>query len=668
MRALLDLQFVDYLRFVYVMSASVGAIAAYSLLAYALTFNFRAVVARRFAYVSLCVLVVFALDVALWRIADRSVAERWVRAQWLGIAFLPAAYHGLATAILNATHARTRYRGPVGLALLGVGVACAAGVLFTDYVVASPAVAATFYYLQPGPAFWLFTAVFLLALGHSIRDIGLARARCLTRASRVRMTYLLWGFVAPALGSYPYLTAIGGWGSGSPSAIFLLSIAGNVAVVALLSAMMLAVAYYGVRLPDRAVRYRLVRFAARGPFIAVLVIVALQTIPTVERILGLPRDLVVFSVVTGVIVAGQLALNLSNPLIEFLIYREDAREATWLRELERRLLTPSDVRQFMENHLVAICEFMQAPRGFVASIEGSRLVVGAAVGMEPEPDAILDAQGWKDVLRAALQRQADADAPLPELWAGLRVWPLFGQAAPADKPLLLGLIGVETAQAPSDAGPAQALVLRSMRANVAEALLDRQLQVNVLSGLRHIIPEIQKIQDLRGLEPYPASTDLTAWAQRTEGPDPEFTSWVREALRDLWGGPRLARSPLIRMRVVQAYLDKANGNPHHALRLVLGDAIERMRPSEGTELGQLDSLLHQILDLRFIQGRKVREIARHLAMSESDLYRKQRVAIDQIATIIQEMEHAEQAGAAPDADAVPAQQTNAQSVLYVKGI
>jgi hypothetical protein len=42
--------------------------------------------------------------------------------------------------------------------------------------------------------------------------------------------------------------------------------------------------------------------------------------------------------------------------------------------------------------------------------------------------------------------------------------------------------------------------------------------------------------------------------------------------------------------------------------------------------------------MRFIQGRKVRDVAMRLAMSESDLYRKQRVAIETVASIIAEME------------------------------
>jgi hypothetical protein len=42
--------------------------------------------------------------------------------------------------------------------------------------------------------------------------------------------------------------------------------------------------------------------------------------------------------------------------------------------------------------------------------------------------------------------------------------------------------------------------------------------------------------------------------------------------------------------------------------------------------------------MKFIQGRKVREVAGRLAMSEADLYRKQRVAVEVVAHAILEME------------------------------
>lgn len=40
-----------------------------------------------------------------------------------------------------------------------------------------------------------------------------------------------------------------------------------------------------------------------------------------------------------------------------------------------------------------------------------------------------------------------------------------------------------------------------------------------------------------------------------------------------------------------------------------------------------------------MQGKRVRDVARRLAMSESDLYRKQRVAIENVAKTIYMMEY-----------------------------
>ena len=42
--------------------------------------------------------------------------------------------------------------------------------------------------------------------------------------------------------------------------------------------------------------------------------------------------------------------------------------------------------------------------------------------------------------------------------------------------------------------------------------------------------------------------------------------------------------------------------------------------------------------MKFLEGRKVREIALKLSMSEADLYRKQRVAIEAVANAVLEME------------------------------
>jgi len=117
---------------------------------------------------------------------------------------------------------------------------------------------------------------------------------------------------------------------------------------------------------------------------------------------------------------------------------------------------------------------------------------------------------------------------------------------------------------------------------------------------------------------------------------------VREALRHYWGGPKLARSPLLGLRVVTKALQEHDNNPLRALRAVLRRAIEHLRPDDSEQrMTAPDWLLYNILELRFIQRKQVREIARNLAMSESDLYRKQRLAIDEVARVLSDMEVSE---------------------------
>jgi hypothetical protein len=64
-------------------------------------------------------------------------------------------------------------------------------------------------------------------------------------------------------------------------------------------------------------------------------------------------------------------------------------------------------------------------------------------------------------------------------------------------------------------------------------------------------------------------------------------------------------------------------------------------------------MLYNILELKVIQGQKVRDVARKLVMSESDLYRKQRAAFEEVARQIVEMEREARNGRDGDANGEP---------------
>jgi chemotaxis protein CheY-P-specific phosphatase CheC len=120
-------------------------------------------------------------------------------------------------------------------------------------------------------------------------------------------------------------------------------------------------------------------------------------------------------------------------------------------------------------------------------------------------------------------------------------------------------------------------------------------------------------------------------------PNPDMAQWVKEALTHYWGGPRLTESPLLKLRVVQEAMDEHNGNSANALRAILRKAIDQVKP-EGERRFTGEWILYNILEMKLLEGKMVREIAMRLAMSEADLYRKQRIAIEAVAKAIMEME------------------------------
>lgn len=621
--------------------ASVVVILAFSLMAYMFTYNFRVPVARRFAWLLACVMVTFASEVALTRVVSAASAERWLRFEWLGIALLPAAYYAFSLSVLQTTNYHIRRRWWIGATTLLIGVVCALDAQFGTQLVNSVRYAPPISYLQAGPFFGAFAGYFALTTLLAMQNVWKARQRCLTENSRKRMTYLLLGFIAPGVGVFPYLIALSRVTTAAQSSVFVLvlSLVGNLAIAALLVTMSYTVVYFGVLTPDRVVRYRLIRFFMRGPVVAILVILSIQTLPTVERILGLPRDIVLFSVITGVIVSSQLILSISKSIVDQLIYREDHDEIAWLRELDRRLLTTSDLHQFLENNLTALCELLRVPAGFVAAVVGPDLILEATVGVGQTQAQVTAAGDWGEALNRALKQEQ----PLrPTYHAGFWIWPLLEPASEPEARRALGILGVKARTEAPLLSLDELDVLERMVERITSALADRKLQQGVFVALRRIIPDIDRIQQWRVAVPY-ASLDedkesTSALLDPSPIHSPEFEAWVKEALTHYWGGPKLTLSPLVQLRVVKDAVAQAGGDPTKALRLVLGAAVERLKPEGKQNFSAPEWLLYNILEMRFIQGRKVREIADRLAMSESDLYRKQRVAIGQLARVLSEME------------------------------
>jgi len=642
------------LNFVNVLSSSVLVILTFSLLAYTLTYNFRNGVARRFALMLAFLMIVYAADVALDRIVTAESANRWLRLQWLGIAMTPATAYFFSLAVLTATNYRIARRRWIGVTTLVISAFSAFDAVFGNAIVGQVFFRPPLSYLEGGVFFWIFAAYYGLVIGLALGNVWKARQRCLTESTRTRMTYLFVGFIAPGISVFPYLIAFALlWGPRESGwLVLLVSILGNIAVGFLLLLMSYTVAYFGVLTPDRVVRYRLLRFFMRGPVVAILVILAIQITPPFERIFGLPRDAILFSIITGVIVLSQLLLSVTKSAVDRLIYREDREEIAWLRELDRRMLATSDLRQLLENNLLALCELLRVPSAFVAAVVGPDLLLEAMVGSDAQRTQILAVADWSDALGKALRERpqgAPERSAQPYSHRSYWLWPLLDRAHDDESARVLGILGVQARTETPIFTADEVRVVETILDRTTRALADRKLQQSMLANLRYLIPDIEQMQQLRGVVPYAtadsAREPLTALLDPSPIHSPEFEAWVKDALSHYWGGPKLTHSPLMRLRVVSETLGHANDDPTRALRLVLGQALERLRPEGKQNFTAPEWLLYNILEMRFVQGRKVREIADRLAISESDLYRKQRVAIGQLARVLSEMEQSNAAEA-----------------------
>jgi hypothetical protein len=391
-----------------------------------------------------------------------------------------------------------------------------------------------------------------------------------------------------------------------------------------------SVAYFGALTPDRVIKHNLIHYLLRGPLVGAAVIFTMLAVPKVQRILGLNRDTVLIFAVVGVMVLLQLAINRAKPFIDRLIYRQDREELAWIQTLDRRLLTTADLRAFLENTVAALCDLLQVRTGFVAVLAGGHYRLESHCGDRPRVQEFLESLD-RTVAGTSIESNEDGDWFAPG--GGFWLVPLHSQTGDVG----LGVLGVEGRSVDPDLAPDEQEIATLLIGRAQEALEDRYLQQNVFDTLRRILPNIERLQRWRDATRYAGSPPMQI-IEDSPIYSPEFQQWVRGALSHYWGGPKLTESPLLGLRIVRNEIRDQGGSPTHALRTILGQAIERLRPEGERQMTRTEWILYNILELKFIRGLKVRDIAGRLAMSESDLYRKQRVAIAEVARALADLE------------------------------
>jgi len=606
------------------------AITAFSLFLYAPSFNLRDRVARSFAVILLCVVIVFTAEALQDESMTAEMIQLLLRLQWFGIVFLPAAYLHLSDALL-VTAGRPS-RGRRRLAVRGIYLISAffLGLLAFGYLLGPVVING-----KPAPhlerTVWTeaFTLFYVTAMVWAGINFARAYMLMLSSSGRRRMLYLMAGATAPALGSYPYL--LFGYELAARHTYLFWSVATviNLLVGALVIVMAYAVAFFGVSWPDRVIKSRLFKWIMRGPVTASTALALMTVVRRGGELLGSPYNAFVPFIVVVTILSLEHTITLAAPLWErWLFFGSDRSELQTLQNFEERLLTQSDLQQFLEAVLAAVRDHMQSPSAFVAALDDETLSPIVVAGNR----AMLDQDGLTEALE-----KVDADSRREFQWGNFWILPLYHRRhAGMDQdelPPLLGLLGVARRENHGiERDQREALWLLADRA--ALALQDRQLQQRIFRSLEDLQPQVEMIQRMRAAGRYDSRTSLLTEPLLQEA---DLANWVRDALTHYWGGPKLTNNPLIKLQVVQELAEKDDGNSANALRSLLRTAVDQVKP-KGDRKFTTEWILYNILEMKFIEGRKVRDVASRLAMSEADLYRKQRVAVEVVAKTILEME------------------------------
>jgi hypothetical protein len=608
------------------------AITAFSLLLYTLTFSLRERVTRVFALILACVVLLTVADGLASTSRDLADAEIWLRFQWVGMALLPAAYLHFSDTLLASTGRPSRGRRRFAVRinyLFAVGIIYLANM--TNALVGNVTEDGGLAHLQAGPYIGIFALYAIPILVWTIYNLVRAYRRCQTSTSRRRMIYLMIGSLAPGMAAFPYLLLLGHVTTLHPLLVRLALLQSNMLVAMLLVVLAYATAYFGAAYSDRVVKGKLFQWLLRGPVVAGVALAVLVLVSEFFNRFGLPNSRLIPVTLVVVIILLQFAITVGRLPIERVLFfetRSDREEVRRLQWLEERLLTRSDLRQFLELLLAALCDLTRSPAAFAIEWNEKGAAFLAGVGPRnllplekdlsslPRPEVLEYIPGTGNLFR----------------WGGFWLVPLHD----ISREELTGLLGIAATSDRLDLAADQRESLGRLVERAADSLADERLQREVFSELDRLIPDVDRIQRLSAAARY-GKADLIAAPANGNAGISDLAQWVRDALNHYWGGPKLTNSPLLSLRVVQEELDSHDGNTVNALRAVLRRAIEYVRP-EGERRFTSEWLLYNILEMKFLEGKKVRDTAMRLAVSEADLYRKQKVAIEEVARAVAEME------------------------------
>jgi hypothetical protein len=600
-------------------------------------------VTRAFNSLLFFVVIVYFTELMATRASVPLSSEQWLRIEWIGIAMVPAAMFHLADALLVTTGDVSPGRRLLVRVWYIIGIVIFSLAIFTDLFVTGLVFAPHAPHLQAGSLFVLFIIYYWLLSGLSIYNVWRARERCITYTTRKRMTVIFATSLAAPLAVFPYLLTSSNSKPESTVIFWLLLIAGNIVISVMFSFLTYYMAYFGAASPDRVVRVRLFKYMARVPLAATIVLLVYVLVIRAGSIFGLAVETAVAISVVATVILVEWALHTFKRPLERFFQLTDEPEVRRIQQLSERVLTTRDMHQFLDSVLAATCEVLRTPTAFVAAITPEGPSLESVIGPLGNEETF-----WEEADLTELTETNGEVTNTEEnlethggfvLWQGFWIRSLRSERDES----VLGIFGIKGRAPQPDLNEGEIEAFDRLALQATEVLEDRLLQQEVFAAVERLLPELTAMQRKRSEATFGGTPILTAGELSNQNltTDPLFNSMVWDALSHYWGGPKLSQSPLMRLQIVQRAMSSYEGNPTKALRAILAEAVEQQRPDGERNMTRAEWLLYNILELKFIQGQRVRDVARRLAMSESDLYRKQRVAIESVAHTISLMEDEE---------------------------
>jgi len=631
-----------------------------SMVLYNLGYSLRDRVTRAFTVLVTCVVIVYMTEVLVTNTAAETYANSWLRLSWLGIVGVPAALFHLSDALLAITGTPSLRRRRLVALIYTISFTFFVLISFTDVVFNSleldavtahlafvPAVGDVSQFVRSQLILGGFAIYFSGVTAVAVWCIGRARRNAVVPSTKRRMNYILLCMIGAPLGVYPYLThfnELTGVVNASQTMLFwLVLLVGNLFVAIMLGVLTTQIVHFVTTAStQRVVRVRLYKFFARVPLAASIVLAAYVLVINASGFLGLASNTAGAFAVVSVIIAVEWGIHMFKRPLERIFQLEDDPDVRRIQQLSERVVTTRELSDYLETVLAIICNVLQAPSGFIVAYTQTGPKLEASIGLDKPIEEELQDEALQ-LIAQTQQVGAELATHISDLepsrvlqWQNYVIRPLRSE----DQAGLLGIVGVYRPVSSDEyAQEAGQDLFAKLSGQAVAALEDRLLQQQVFAAVEGLLPQITALQQKRSAVTYSGTPVLMEEdAGLAVLQDPEFSGMVRDALRDYWGGDKLTQSPLLELSVVQEAVARNGGNVISALREVLEQAIERQRPDGDRNWNTPPWILYNILELKFVRGDKVRDVARRLSMSESDFYRKQRVAIENVAQSIAEME------------------------------